>query len=555
MLLVILTLVWLVRYRDRYKNPNNDSQETLQRFDYFLLAFIGLILLLGLQLALAPPIAWDGLSTHLVLVRDIISEGRLLPSPYSVRPIVGHLLFAWGMALGGDSLPQLISFAQAMLMVAAVAMFSRQHFGRRAGLLAAAFLCSVEVFIITATWPYADLPAGFFGSLSVLALVNWQLARSSGRAWLITAAIFAVLAAHSKLNGLFVYPVLLAGIILGLWWQRENLKNRLVDVASALVVGIVLAVIWTFTENALKPETTTAIAQISQSALITAESIAGSRGLFSDLSSYLRVIWEMTIIGQQGGQLYDGSISPFFLIFTPLILFLPGKPRTIWALLLAVLIEFGAWLLVPAGYYQNRHLILVYPFFSILAAYFVYRLPELDHPKFNVSGFVKILIIIVFVFQFLFLLSWYQNLNPAKYLLGLESRDQYLASKLNGGTSPGYYDMMSVMNDSLSPESVVGVAWPEPRVFFCDMNCIQYALPRSGSVEQMAESARANGLTHLLISEKGLNYWLEFREDDASYLQQLENYGNALDEFVGQYGILEHVQDDSYYLYRLQLDP
>jgi hypothetical protein len=87
------------------------------------------------------------------------------------------------------------------------------------------------------------------------------------------------------------------------------------------------------------------------------------------------------------------------------------------------------------------------------------------------------------------------------------------------------------------------------------MDCIQNALPRSGSTEQMVESARANDLTHLLVSEKGLDYWLEFREDDPAYRLHLENYENTLDEFVDQYGILEHVQDDSYYLYRLQLDP
>ncbi|HCB50936.1 MAG TPA: hypothetical protein DEP47_15830 [Chloroflexi bacterium] len=548
-----LTAVWLIRSRGKTIYPAQPKSKPLRRFDYFLLAFIGLILFIGIQLALAPPIAWDGLSTHLVLVRDILTEGTLRPSPNSDRPIVGHLLFVWGMALGGDNIPQLLSFGQAVLMVAAVGMFSHQYFGRRTAILAAAFLCSVEVFIIAATWPYADVPTGMYALLAVLALANWQLGQRPGRPWLIASIIFAVFAAHSKLNGLFVYPALAFGILLGLWWRREDLRQRLIDLGLALVAGIILAIIWTLTENALKQETGNAVAQISNTAIATAGNFSGSQDLITRLTGYFVVIWEMTIIGQQGGLNYDGTISPFFLILLPLLFFLPKKPRVVWALLVAALIEFGAWLLVPKGYYQNRHLILAYPLFSILAAYFVSRLSELDLKSFNTSGFVRIVIVLVLVIQILFLLSWYQSLNPAAYLLGLESRDQYLSDNLNGGTSPGYFAMMQTMNDQLPEDSIVGVLWPEPRVYYCEVECIRYVFPRSATLDQMAEIASEQGITHLLLSKSGLDYWLGFNQDDPGQRRQLEEYSDALNKFVDQYGQLEHNQDDSFYLYRLEL--
>ena len=553
LVLAVITSVWLIRERQMNTYPPHPNVEPLQRFDYLLLVFIALVLLIGLLLALTPPIAWDGLSIHLVLVRDILRDGMLRPAPNTARPIVGHLLFVWGMALGGESLPQLLSYGQGLLMVTAVAMFSRQFFGRRTAILTAAFLCSVEVFIINATWPYLDVPTGLYALLAILTLVNWQLGQRAGRPWLIISVVFAVFAAHTKLNGLFVYPAIATGIALGLWWQRKKLRSRIVDVGLALVAGVLIASIWTLIENTLRTEASNAVAQISDAAMATAGNLGGAENLFAKIASYFIVIWEMTIVGQQGGLRYDGTISPFFLILIPLLLFLPRKPRVIWALLVAALVEFVSWLLVPKGYYQNRHLILAYPLFSILAAYFVSRLPELDRKSFSVSGFFKIAIALVLFLQLLSLISWYQALNPAAYLLGLETREQYLSEKLNGGISPGYYTMMQTMNQELPRDSVVGVVWPEPRVYYCQMDCIRYPFPRSAGLEQMTEITRDLDLTHLLISERGLEYWLEYSQDDLSTNQQVADYRSSLDAFVAQFGELEHNQDDSFYLYRLRL--
>jgi 4-amino-4-deoxy-L-arabinose transferase-like glycosyltransferase len=454
-------------------------------------------------------------------------------------------------------------------MVAAVAMFGRQHFGRRTAILAAAFLCSVEVFVITATWPYADVPTGMFGLLAILALANWQLGQAngqlgqanrqigqrSGRPWLIASVIFAVFAAHSKLNGLFVYVAVALGIGLGLWWQRRELRKRLLDVALAVVTGLLLASIWTVVENSLSPGSGNAVSQITDAAASFAP--IGNDSVATDLLArvvrYFVVIWEMTVIGQQGGLDYDGTISPFFLIVVPLLLILPKKPRVVWALLAAGLVEFGAWLLVPGSYYQNRHLIIAYPIFSLLAAYFISRLPELDHPRFSISGFVRILIVLVFGFQLLFFLGWYQSLDPSAYLLGLQSREGYLSAHLNGGSSPGYFAMMQTMNEQLPEDSIVGVAWPEPRVYYCQNECIRYVFRRTGSAARMSEIARSEGITHLLVSEAGLDYWLEFSEENHSSYQANLAYANALDEFVEEFGVLEHDQDESFYLYRLEM--
>jgi len=558
-----LALLWIFRRRKREPFPTMTGDEPLRRLDAFFLLFIGLALLIGLQLALAPPIAWDGLSTHLVLTRQIVQDGLIEPSQFTQQPIAGHLLFVWGMALGGETLPQLLSFSQGIIMVAAVALFTRQHFGRRTAILAAALLCSVELFIITAAWPYLDAPVGMYGFLSVLALITWQLGITNShksastapnpRPWLILAAIFGVMAAHTKLNGLFVYPVLVAGVLLAYYWNRRAWRRILIDVASALAIALLLILLWTAAENKVKAGGGPDVTQIATSTAAVAGEFATSNSGLAKIQEYLTVIWEMTIIGQQGGERYDGTISPFFLILIPLLLFLPRKPRVIYALMLAGAIEFLAWLVVPRGYYQSRHLMLAYPIFTILAAYFISRLPEYDHERFSISGFFRIVLVVVFALQLIFLLSWLRRFDPTSYLIGLQDRDEYLSRNLNGGTSPGYFRMMQAMNEALPPESIVGVPWPEPRVYYCQMNCIRYPFPRNASFESMREIAQEQELTHILISEQGLDFWLEFNEGNPAQYQSVFLYGQALQEFTGQFGELELEVEDSFYLYRLDL--
>lgn len=113
----------LVREHRRTPFTSKLDLSGLKGIDYFFLAFIGATLLIGMQLALAPPVAWDGLTTHLVFVEEILEAGRLQPVRITPGRFVGHLLFIWGMALGGDILPQLISYGMGLLMVAAVALF------------------------------------------------------------------------------------------------------------------------------------------------------------------------------------------------------------------------------------------------------------------------------------------------------------------------------------------------------------------------------------------------------------------------------------------------
>jgi hypothetical protein len=549
-----ITIFSLVREHRRTPFTFKLKLSGLKGIDYFFLAFIGLTLLIGMQLALTPPVAWDGLTTHLVFVKGILEAGKLQPVQVTPNRFAGHMLFIWGMALGGDILPQLISYGMGLLMVAAVAVFSHRYFGIRPAILATAIFVSVEVFILNAGWPYLDIPAAFFSWLAVICLVNWQRFRSSSRFWLLLAVIFAVFASHTKLNGLFVYPVIVIGYLLGLYWNRHEMRRRIIDGVIALGAAVILSLIWSAAEAAQTPGGPASLSLIPPQAASIPNKLPTLDNLGTKLGTYAKVLWEMTIIGQQGAVIYDGAISPLFLVLVPFLFLLRNKQRVVISLMVAALAELVAWLIFPRDYYQNRHLIIAYPIFSILTAYVISRLDEFDFEWFTLSGFFRLLLVLIFSLQLLSFLVWWGSLNPLAYLLGLQSRDQYLASTLNSGSSPGYYDMMKVIDENLPEDSVVGMAWPEPRLYYCPGTCVRFPFARARSTEDMFSAAEEGGLTHILVSQLGIEYWLDFFKDREARREDRELFQSELSNFTSRYGQLIHNQDNSFYLYRLSLN-
>lgn len=546
---VLGVMVWWLRHRGRTTPPS--PPEPFTRFDRFLLTITGLSLGTGLLISLPPPIGWDALSIHLVVVREALKSGELFPSLLMARPLAGHLLFIWGMGMGGDIIPQLLSYGQALWMVWGVWVFGNQYFNRRVALLGVTILASVELFIITSSWPYIDAPVSFLATFAMLALARWLISAGPGATWLLMAAFLSAAAAHTKLNGLFVLPVMAVGVALGLWWHRGQWRERLPGIVAAGLLGLSLMGIWTVAENGLQPQTP----------VTTLDRVAGEvnevvvdtneKTVWEQLRAYIVVIWEMTILGQQGGLNYDGTITPFFLIFIPPLLLLPRKEKLVVALLVLALTTFLLWLVIPKYYYQTRHLMLAFPLLSLLTAYIIDRLPEFDLPQLSLYRFTKIILVVVFCLQWLALLDWYQIIDPTAYILGFQSREDYLLATLNEGVSPGYYSMILYMNEHLPEESVVGFAYPEPRVYYCEFECIRFPFGFSATVEQMREAMVTQQVEYLLVDTAGIAYFGALYEDDPVQREAWETYQRELNTLLLGQGTLLHQEEDSFALYKM----
>jgi len=551
----IPALPWLHRTLRQTTFAPQPAAGPLSRFDYFLLAVLGLDLFFTLQIALSPPIGWDALTTHLALIREALDAGRLLAGPLFGRPLVGHLISIWGMALGGDGMPQLISFWQSAALVAAVWAWGRRFLGRRAALLAAAILYSIEVLALTAAWPYVDLAVGLFGLLAVLALVKWQVGDGGGRAWLGVSAVMGVLAAHTKLNGLFVLPAIALGAAVGLWQQRERARAAIADAVTAALAGGLLAALWTLSEKALSAAAQTDVGKVLDKAASVAAQTLAPESLLTRLAHYLTIPWQLTVLGRQGTTAFDGAITPLFLILLPLLVLLRRKERPILSLALASLVEFVAWLLVPRGSHQSRHLMPTYPLLSLLAAYVVHRLPEFDLKWFSLSGFFRLVLILVLGIQAVTMAAWWEAYDPLPYLLGAESRAGYLSRHLNGGWSPGYYAMMQAIDEMLPADSKVGFVAPESRVYYCPRAYVKFPFQRARTAVEMAAAAQEQGLTHVLVSWQGIAFFLDTHQQEGNEkaYQSWLTFSVELERFLDERAVLVHREADSMNLYRLEV--
>jgi hypothetical protein len=67
----------------------------------------------------------------------------------------------------------------------------------------------------------------------------------------------------------------------------------------------------------------------------------------------------------------------------------------------------------------------------------------------------------------------------------------------------------------------------------------------------MLSAAEEDGLTHVLVSQLGIEYWLDFFEDSEARTEDRDLFQSELADFTSSYGQLIHNQDDSFYLYRL----
>ncbi|MCB0006121.1 MAG: glycosyltransferase family 39 protein [Anaerolineales bacterium] len=532
------TGVWLWRRRQPAPAMRLPAPLPWTTWEKIYIAALAVNISVGLLLALAPPVGWDGLSTHLVLVREALRSGTLLQTSVFQRPLAGHLYFIWGFALGGDSLPQLISYSQALLSLVAVWAVARHYFDRATALLAIVILSAVEVYFLTAAWPYADMPTAWFALLATLSFLRWaEDETNDSRGWLILSALFAAMTFGSKINGLFLLLPLLTGVGLVLWWRREHWRAQLPGLVLSLVSGGLLCGVWLWLERWLRPAGITTLTRVNDALPTPAADV----DLLGKFVGYLRLPFEMTVLGQQGLQIFDGRITPLFLILIPILIFLPRKPRVVQFLLLFAGLELAGWILIPQNYYQTRHLMLAFPLFSLLAAYTLGRMSELDTSWFTLSGFWRVIMVLVLAIQAIFYLDWLTFYDPLPYVLGFQGRDEYLAQNLNSGTASGYYDMMLAIRDLVEPEAMVGFIRPEPRTFYCaPVRCERLDLYPAVAGDLEGFLATQQEFDYLLVSWEGIRYFQDFYAPEPTRQAGWERLELVVSGYLAEHGELIH---------------
>jgi hypothetical protein len=168
------------------------------------------------------------------------------------------------------------------------------------------------------------------------------------------------------------------------------------------------------------------------------------------------------------------------------------------------------------------------------------QLAQFDLPRFSISRFANIVVSLTLALTLIDQGLLTLKIDPAPYLVGLESRDDYLARRLGG-----HYAAMQRLNELLPPEARVIFLW-EPRSYYCRPTCLPdsildrfpHLVWQYGSAEAIAGEWREAEITHVLIHRTGLDF---IDSDlpgtiDKSILAQLESaYLDPLLDLGGAY--------------------
>jgi hypothetical protein len=197
---------------------------------------------------------------------------------------------------------------------------------------------------------------------------------------------------------------------------------------------------------------------------------------------------------------------------------------------------------------QTRLLLPIFGVVAVLAAVSLDRLTILRRPQLAVDWLVRAVVSLTLALLLFSSLTTFLQINPVPVILGLETRDDYLARRL--GT---YQLAMEAVND-LPSDSRVVFLW-EPRSYSCQVDCwpdalldrflhLTYLYPDAASI---AEAWREEGVTHVLLYRLGMEAIVQDEFDpvtprDLAILEDLQASEMKEISRVGE----------AYILYRLQ---
>jgi hypothetical protein len=509
---------------------------------------------LAFTIALLPPTSWDSLSYHLRGPWLYLQAGQIYPGidVFSLNnPFLLEMLFMLALSVRSDITAQLIHFAFLFLLAGLVYQMTVNGLKVRNGWTAVLLLFATPMVLLLAPVTYNDLALAFTILASLYAYVHWHETQSTR--WLLISGLFSGLAMSLKYTS-FIAPLLIGLLLL---WEyrrrpRQLLRLGLIFALPALLVALPWYVKnWAFTGNPVYPFVWHG--RYWDEFRAATHRDPGS-GIGWDPLALLILPYSLSLgIGDASG---DGLPGPLYLAFLPLLLFYAlshfGRraPFAFRILLLFVLVYYAVWVLGvidSAPLRQGRLLLPAFVALCPVLAWILADLQRFDHPHFSLQRFINLVLVMVILFTLVTQVGQWLQRNPAAFILGHESRADYLARSL--GT---VYIASQTINETLPSGTAVQFLW-EPRTYYCEMDCRgdhildKYArLERQyGSAGQMAQALAAEGVTHLLIFEQGLAFLRESEADliipadEAEYERFISEHTRPVQQWDEVYTLVE----------------
>jgi hypothetical protein len=223
--------------------PADSPSKWLARLIACAAILVGLAALVG---ALAPPTAGDALCYHLELPKVFLQRHAIIHLPYSDNatfPLLGEMLYLWGLAVEGPVAAQLVAWAAGLLLALAAVLLATPLLGRPWAWTVGAIVLLVPGIQAQMTAPLCDALVALWLTLGISACGEADRAERSTPWLLVAGAMFggALATKYVALPLVFVF-------VTARWARRvrrRDWKRRsLAPVALAALIAAVIAAPW-----------------------------------------------------------------------------------------------------------------------------------------------------------------------------------------------------------------------------------------------------------------------------------------------------------------------
>lgn len=476
---------------------------------------IGLIFLITLIQALAPPDAFDALSYHLEFPARILRDGGIRPYDFMQFwfPGMPEGTYLWVMALGSDRAPQLIHLSWMLIAVGLIWKWARM-WSERAAWLSVAIIISIPSLPLVSSWAYTDFALSCATIACLYAFYRYATLDNSN--WLYLSAAFAGLAMGVKYTS-FLLPVTAVSMIV--WWGRKNPRTAMVDLLKFSLVGLIIAAPWYlrnwyYMGNPVYPFI---FGGRYWNPLRAALNSMKGTGIGWDVKELLLLPLTATL-GYRDSNFYDGRIGPLFLILAPVALFTFWKARdeidsykkSLAIIGIYSLLSFSFWIIGVVNTQSLWQVRLLYPALMLLVipmSLGIIMLMKLDTQRLKSSSMFTIILGIVIGITVLVSILFFSSRNPISVVLGTESESNYLSR-----TIPEYSKMLELLDKTSPNSSIYGLFEPRSyratRLLQPDPFLDQLArdINLYGDAQGVVNAWRAQGYTHVLLYRWGVDF-------------------------------------------------
>ncbi len=490
----------------------------------FFLAIIFFIMI-EVLLCLTPPIARDALIHHLAIPKLWIMHGGFYDTPwaaYSYYPMNLALLYLIPLYFGNDIIPNFIHLGFGIGTAAIIYYYLMRRLNHVAGLLGFLIFISTPIISRLSTVAYVDLGLVFFLTASILAFMRWREGEYKQYKWLLISAVTMGLALGTKYNALVAWFFLTLALVfiysrdIGNQWKAMQYGFMFFIISFAifspwLIKNIIL------TGNPLYPLFNGIFNSNAGSDGGTYSVASGYSymGMFKMREMlYGESLWEILLIpvriffqGQDNSARYfDGVLNPILIIFVPFAFI--KKDMKLEKLFFLFFSIFFILITFFLDQIRTRYILPVIPFLVILTVMGLVNIftwltaRESLLRKIYMSGLV-IFLIALLTMNAIYIKKYCLKIGPINYLLGKESRDDFIVRHDSSYPAMMYINKNTLENSRIRLILLAGRGYYLNRIYEEDpsfgIDIIRGMIKNSSNEKSFQGYLSSLGCTHLLV--------------------------------------------------------